>query len=88
MWDNNVGMGMGDTGTTPRNDIGMLMMGRGNNVSYDMRAPGTNIISPWMDSANRRSILNPTPLRHNPSFMSNNNSILPNVPNFGGGDNS
>lgn len=57
MWGDNMGMGMGDTGTTPRNDIaGMLMMNRGNNVSYDMRAPGTNVISPWMDSANRRSI--------------------------------
>ena len=81
-------MGMGDTGTTPRNDLGgMLMMNRGANASYDMRA-GNALISPFMNEANRRSILNPTPLRHNTSFLSNTNSILPNVPNFGGGDNS
>ena len=93
MLQNNIPMmGMGDTGTTPRNELySNLMMNKGANISYDMRAPGQNaIISPWMDSANRRSILNPTPLRHNPSFMSNTNSILrnPDVPNFGGGDNS
>mmetsp|Transcript_5918 Transcript_5918/g.8023 ORF Transcript_5918/g.8023 Transcript_5918/m.8023 type:complete len:85 (+) Transcript_5918:1909-2163(+) len=79
-------MGMGDTGTTPRNEFGgMLMMTRGANNSFDQRH--NSIISPFLEGS-RRSILNPTPLRHNPSFMSTSNSILPNVPNFGGADNS
>ena len=77
--------GMGDTGTTPRGDIGAIMMNRGANPSYDTRPSMGNLVSPFLDQSSRRSILNPMPLRHNNSFMSNGNSILP---NFGGGDNS
>jgi len=69
----------GDTGTTPRNDFGPLFMGRNLNPSFDLRP---QVISPYLQgSAMKRSILNPTPLRHNTSLMSNTNSILP---SFGG----
>jgi len=69
----------GDTGTTRSNDH-MLLMNRAMNPSFERQNHSINL-SPFLETANRRSIINPTPLRHNPSFMSNN-SI---VPNFGGG---
>lgn len=75
--------GMGDTGTTRSNNdySNMLLMNRAMNPSLDMRPP---IISPFLNQENRRSIMHPTPLRHNLSFMSNiSNSV---VPNFGGND--
>ena len=74
----------GDTGTTPRNDYGGFFMGRNNNsamnASFDLRP---QVISPYLQSsAMKPRILNPTPLRHGSSMMSNTNSILP---SFGGG---
>jgi len=37
---------VGDTGTTPRNDYGHLMMSRANNMSFENRAD-MNLISPY-----------------------------------------
>lgn len=75
------GLDVGETGTTRNADLSnMLLMQRAMNPSFDQRQH--NLISPWLNNESRRSIINQTPLRHNPSFMSTN-SILP---NFGGAD--
>ena len=73
----------GDTGTTPRNDYGSFFVGRSNNnamnSSFDLRPQ----LSPNLQGiAMKPRILNPTPLRHGSSMISNTNSILP---SFGGG---
>jgi len=60
---------MGETGTTPRNEIGNLFMNRNVNLSYGTRS-NNQIISPFLDNS-RQSILahNPTTLRHQNSFL-------------------
>ena len=81
-------LNMGDTGTTPRNDFGLLL-NRNANISIgsnihppDTQNNGNNLISPmiWGNGRERRNVMYQTPIRGNSIISSSN------LPNFGNGN--
>ena len=76
---------MGDTGTTPRNELGGLMMNRNINMSYsDLRQEANNAsISPFGQRGKDKRVLMPTPLRHSNSIISGVQGPISASPAFG-----